>query len=90
MHKFGKLHNDGTLGTLQAVAMGNTCKFHSMQFQILSTYDSDFHAYLLQIYQIISKYDTFSPYSITFPLNNFKVSILRLHIRTMQSIFEVM
>ena len=49
------------------VGMGDTCKFHSIRFQVLSTkyrhhFDTilstfDYHGYLLQIYQQLSEYN---------------------------------
>ena len=49
------------------LGMGDTCKFHSIRFQVLSTkyrnhFDTilstfDYHGYLLQIYQQLPEYD---------------------------------
>ena len=65
------------------IGMGDTCKFHSIRFQVLSTkyrnhFDTimstfDYHGYLLQIYQQLSEYNFVGVQSIIL-LNNFKVN----------------
>ena len=48
---------------MRLIGMGDTYKFHSIRFQVLSTkYDTilsnfDYHGYLLQIYQQLSEYN---------------------------------